>query len=277
MTSWIKHNIVKPIGQAVEKSSFLFETTDAGFCSQFNNYLYAVLYARSEKTPLYVNDSINAVSIRYPLIQNTFVKMADVNFTDIQITTATNLKKRIPQMRTFLNRVELGDTAKDILTWNPTILKDINNILDDTNIPNTFDVGVNIRSGDMALETKLVPVNTYIEAVRDFQKKSKKDTLDVFLMTDSANSLEEFKKKKDPSWNIFILKYPVDMTGHTQRDFNALPTKQRKDAYLDFVTELFIMQQIPYIVCTFSSNVGRFLHTSDSTVYSLDVAKYIHI
>lgn len=270
MTSWIKYNGVKPIGKPVEKNSFLLETTDAGFCSQFNSYVYALLYARSQKAPLYVNDSINAVSIRYPLIQNTFVKMADVQFTDVQIPTATNLKKRTAQLRAFVNDASIDDSVKEILNWTPGIRSEMEGILDTSALPSTFDVGVHIRAGDMALERKLVPVDTYIEALRDFQKKAKKNTLDVFLMTDSSQSLEEFKRKKEPSWNIFTLRYPTDRMGHTQRDFNALPTRQRMNAYIDFVTELYVMQQIPYIVCTLSSNVGRFLVlTADSTVVNV--------
>lgn len=268
MTSWIKTALpAKP----VEKTSLLFETTDAGFCSQFNNYYYSVIYAKSEKMPLYVNDSVNAVSIRYPLIQNTFMNTG-ARFTDGQVAEAINLKKRAPQLRTFLNGVKNFDDAKDILAWNPGMVTQIDTILSLAKVPEV-DVGVHIRAGDIS---KPVAVDTYIQSVKAFQKKTAKDKLVVFVMTDSANSLEEFKRKKDPSWTIVTVRSPTDVNGHVQRDFNASTRTFRMNAYLEFVAELYLMQQVPYVVCTFSSNVGRFLFlTADGVVVSVDEPKFI--
>lgn len=271
MTSWIKTGMpAKPVG----KTSLLFETTDAGFCSQFNNYYYSVIYAKSEKMPLYVNDSLNAVSIRYPLIQNTFMNTG-ARFTDGQVAEAISLKKRAPQLRTFLNGVKNFDDAKDILAWNPGMLNQIDTVLSRVKVPE-IDVGVHIRAGDKAVESKPVPVDTYIQSVKAFQKRTKKDELTVFVMTDSANSLEEFKRKKDPSWTIFTVRSPTDVNGHVQRDFNAATRTFRMNAYLEFVAELYLMQQVPYVVCTFSSNVGRFLFlTANEVVVSVDEPKFI--
>jgi hypothetical protein len=102
MTSWLKLNVTKPIAK---KSSFLYETTEGGFCSQFNQYLYAVLYAGKEGIPLNVNDTVNAVSMRYPLIKNTFVTPSEISFTDSQVISATSLKKRDVAIRQFLNNI----------------------------------------------------------------------------------------------------------------------------------------------------------------------------
>ena len=273
MTSWLKLNVIKPIEK---KSSFLFETTDAGFCSQFNQYLYAVLYAAKEGVPLNVNDTMNAVSIRYPLIKNTFVTPSKISFVDSQIMAATSLKKRAGQIRLFLNDTrpeKLRDAAKENLKWNPSILERLAPILDAKYFPSEFDVGVHIRAGDKITsgEMKSIPIEQYIRAVKAQQTKSGKKKLDIFVMSDSSLKLDEFIKKKDASWTIHTLVAPSSMQGHVQRDFNASSPGTRMNAYLNFVAELFLMQQIGHVVSTFSSNVGRFLYlTSENEVVSVD-------
>jgi len=277
MTSWLKLNVIKPVDK---KSSFLFETTDAGLCLQFNQYLYAVLYAAKENVPLNVNDTSNAISIRFPLIKNTFATPSEISFVDSQIVSATSLKKRVGQIQNFLNGVrpeELRDAAKAILPWNPSLLQKLTPILDAKRFPGEFDVGVHIRAGDKITsgEMKNIPIEQYLRAVKAYQTKTGKKKLDVFVMSDSSLKLDEFIKKKDAAWTVHTLVTPSSMQGHVQRDFNASSPGTRMNAYLNFVAELFLMQQIGHVVCTFSSNVGRFLYlTSDNEVVSVDDPKF---
>jgi hypothetical protein len=277
MTSWLKLNVVKPLDK---KSSFMFETTDTGFCFQFNQYLYAVLYAAKEDVPLVVNDTSNAVSIRYPLIKNTFVTPPEISFVDSQVVSATSLKKRVVQIRNFLNGTrpeELRNAAKGILPWNPSLLQKLGPILDAKYFPGEFDVGVHIRAGDKITsgEMKNIPIEQYIRAVKAYQTKSGKKKLDIFVMSDSSLKLDEFIKKKDAAWTVHTIAAPSSMQGHVQRDFNASSSGTRMNAYLNFVAELFLMQQVPHIVCTFSSQVGRFLYlTSENEVVSVDDPKF---
>lgn len=280
MTSWIQAAPRKPI----EKNSFLFETTEAGFCSQFNNYLYSVMYASSVNTPLYVNDTTNAVSVHYPLIKNTFVNQPNVTFTDTQVISATSLIRKSAQqkiagvLRLYLNMVEtpkFREMARKIFAWNPSLLPKIQARLDETLLPDV-DVGVHIRAGDKILtgESKDIPVEAYINAIRKYQKDSNKTTLTIFVMTDSSQRLEKLKEKKDSSWKIVTLGYPENVNGHVQRDFNAAPLQRRMRAYIEFMSELFYMQTLPHIICTYSSNIGRFLYLTadDSTsLVSMDM------
>ena len=256
----------------------MFETDATGFCLQFNQYLYSALYAKSQGQRLYVNDTTNAVSIRYPLIQNTFAPVADlsdVQFRDSQLLTATSLKNRVQPMREFLSRVTpdiLRVSASEILTWNNGLLEKIQPLLDE--VKAELDIGVHMRTNAM----KPVPVEKYLEQVRAFQTKSKKAALNVFLMSDSPELLQEFTKKKHSSWAIYTLRSPLLMGGHKQLQFNAAANRVRMDSYLYFVAELYTMQQIPHIICSLSSNVGRFLYLTvadDTTVVSIDLPKFV--
>ena len=275
MTSWLKHTIVK----AVEKKNmYMFETTDAGFCSQFNNYLYSALYADKEGIPLYVHDTVNALSIHYPLIKDTFIAPPEISFTDGPIFSATSLKKRVRQINEFISAVDTENLkldSKSLLQWNPSLLTKLQPILDGANLPSDFDVGVHIRAGDKITsgEMKSIPIEQYLRAVQAYQTKAKKKSLDIFIMSDSSQKLDEFIKKKDPSWKVYSLGSPPSIAGHVQRDFNASLSRSRMNAYLYFVAELFLIQKVHHIVCTFSSNVGRFLFLTaddEASVVSID-------
>lgn len=273
MTSWLKLNVVKPIEK---KNSLMFETTDGGFCSQFNQYLYAVLYSEKEELPLFVNDSTNAVSIRYPLIKHTFAAHPSITFTETQTLTSTSLKRRVASIRAFVNDIspnELRLAARNIFTWNPLLLEKVQQMLDEESIPFEFDVGVHIRIGG---EQKPIPVDTYIREIKTYQAKEKKKTLTIFIMTDSSKALDEFLRKKDASWTVNYFKSPLSVNGHVQREFNAANPRTRMNAYLNFIAELVSIQKAEHIVCSFSSNVGRFLYLTvdDSTsIVSVDTLK----
>jgi hypothetical protein len=267
MTSWLKLNVTKPIEK---KNTLLFETTDLGFCSQFNQYLYAVLYAENEGIPLTVNDTANAVSIRFPIIRETFVKPSGIAFTDSQILLATSLKKRIPQMKEFLKDIRPESfrfIARELFQWNPSLLEKVENILSTSSVPSTYDIGVHIDSDS---EMKAVPINKYIDEIKSYQTKEKKNKLQIVVMTDSPQKLLEFKVKKDPSWTIYSLGVPPF-------DFNTINSRTRINAYLNFIAELVLIQRAEHIVCSLLSNVGRFLYLTaeDSTsIASVDIPKF---
>lgn len=265
MTSWIKQAPAKKKEEDAIRP-FLFETTDSGFCGQFNAYLHSVLFSISEDVPLVVNDSVNSVGIRYPLIQNTFVKIPSVSFTDANILTAINLKKRQLPVMTFvqnMSNTRLRTMGQEVFKWNPAILQD-------TLDASGFDVGVHIRTYQ-GTDRKNATIEQYVNAIQSYQKSSKKAKLQIFVMADSFQRLEEFRRKKDASWTIKTIGNPAP-GGHSQRDFNAMPSRARMAAYLEFVGELQLMQKMPQIFCSLSSNVGKFLFVSTETnIIAVDV------
>jgi hypothetical protein len=262
MTSWLK------VGPAKKKDDdaprpFLFETTDDGLCSQFNAYLYAMIYSVAEKAPLIVNDTANVVSIRYPLIKNTFVNPNSVSFTDTNLGSVISLKRRRQALSSYLLGVpsaHLREAGRNILQWNEEVVEPTIDV-------SGIDLGIHIRTFGPN-EPKSVPIEQYITAIR---KASKKTTLKIFVMSDSVQRLEEFKLKKDKAWTLVTVGVPPNLGAHSQRDFNAAPPRQRMAAYKEFLAELQVMQQLPQIICSFSSNVGKFLYLSSAAnVVSVD-------
>lgn len=263
-----------------KKDSLIFEVAQGGFCSQFNNYLHALLYARAEKETLHVNDMMNAVSVQYHLLQNTFAAPTNVKFVDAQVLSAVSTQRRQGPIRLLLSTTkpeDLRTLAREVFQWNRSLLEKLQPILDTASFPAEFDLGLHIRTAD----TKPLSVEMYTQAIRKHQQASKKKALDIFVMTDSALRLEEFKKKCDPTWRVYSLDTPlIGTNGHSQQEFNSAPSRARMNAYLHFMTELYLMQMIPHIICSFSSNVGRFLYLTmadGSTITSVDIPKFVAV
>ena len=242
------------------------------------------MYAKSLKTRLYVNDTANSISIRYPLLRNTFVPvsdLSDVQFTDGQILTASSIKNRVIPLRVFLNAVSpsnLRTAARSIFEWNEALLEKMMKLVD--HLPSEIDVAVHMRAGDKIITGEMRPltVEQYVREVEAHFRSSKKHSFNVFLMSDSPERIEEFTKKAPSSWKVHTLRSPISMGGHVQRLFNAAPPRERMDSYLSFMAELYVAQRVPRIFCTFSSNVGRFLYlTADdrTTVVSIDEPKFV--
>lgn len=283
MTSWLNARITPKI---VEKTSLLFETSTGGFCSQFNEFVYSYLYALSEKKGFVVNDMRNAISTTYPLIKNTFATSSDITFTDSYMNTATPMNRRAIQLRSFLNIINtkvLRTEARKILQWAPELVGRLENIIRTNNISvASLNVGVHMRSGNNSSRTtQNISVDQYIQAVKKYQTDSKLNKLNVFVMSDSQNRLGELQKKKDPSWTIYTIANPfLAAEGYVQASFNAAPARTRMESYTQFMAELYVIQRIPQIFSTFTSNVGRFLYltTNDTTrVVSLDTPVFMPV
>jgi hypothetical protein len=86
-------------------------------------------------------------------------------------------------------------------------------------------------------------------------------------MSDSSTAIEQFKKKADASWRVFSLEQlPLRTDGRN-------PVRARLAAYQQSMTDLLVMQSIPDIICTLSSDVGKFLYLTvehANRVVSLD-------
>jgi len=137
-------------------------------------------------------------------------------------------------------------------------------------------LGIHIRAGDKITTREMNPISIdrYVSAAKKYQADSGLDELEIFLMTDTIPLREAFLKKADRSWKIFYLPTPLPQPeGHVQASFNASPRRMKIAAYNFFMAELMIMQSIPDILCTLSSNVGRFLYYTvehEDGIMSLD-------
>lgn len=154
---------------------------------------------------------------------------------------------------------------------------------------NSFDA-MHIRRGDKLRHEspRLLTTADYADAIDSISTNRT-----VFIASDSQQTVVEQLAKVRPHWQLIYLKYkaeekqsapsPIQMrprnrTGHFQYFFNRL-SPDRKIYMTDmFLTEILILSEARSIVCTFSSNICRFvqlLRTQNlSTIRSLDIDWY---
>ena len=279
MTSWIN---TKPRSKLPTKElGYTFVTTQAGFCLQFNNFFYAYLYAVSKERKLFVTERSSALGFNVPFLKSVFKNNNNIEYTDYQMVQHPVYDSKIAYSYIYsLTHTNLREQAKKFFEFNNTKLEECDVFLSNyANIPKKFDLGIHIRSGDKITtrEMSAIPISSYITAIKDMQKKSGLETLDIFVMTDNFSLFLKLKELADSSWSLFTLDSPTQV-GHIQESFNTYLTKKEKQyEFNKFLTELLIMQNCPMHICTLSSNVGRFLYlTVESLEYfkSLDVPNF---
>lgn len=272
MTSWIR---VQPKKLVEQEKSFFFETFDSDACSNFNQYLYAYVYSVAEGRPLHIYDKTNNISMRYSLIQDAFSDMSGVVYRDSMPATASNTIKILPRIIAHVRAqpVEaLRETAQTLFQWNPSLVNSIRESIAKVKLPGEMDLGVNLR---LANDARASSVDEIVRAVKKFQTTSKKSTLNIFVMKDNTLRMAEFAKKAEASWTLYTL--PMPLTDVSQRQTSRTAERDRIALHTYAMAELFLMQNIPDIICSFASSVGQFLYMTvaePERIISLGVPKF---
>ena len=269
MSSWIKNTQ----GITLSYNKLFCRISTSGFGSNFFNFFMCYLYARSKNEILYLNDMKNNISDKYHLILDTFNDAPNIVFTlyngrTIQQQHPVELDKFYSSLHTDFLKSE----AKRIFKLKPAISSKI--ILLIRELPQ-FDLGIHIRTGDKITtgEMKEIPLQSYINEIISFQKRYNKSKINIYLMTDSTSVIRKIKEAADESWCIYSLDSPIiSVDGHLQKHFNSQSESIKMDAFIHFLAEIKILQDCPNIVCTFSSNIGRFINLTGnySNIKSLD-------
>jgi len=202
----------------------------------------------------------NSISDKYHLILDTFNELPNIRFTlingrTIQQQEPVELEKFYKSLDTDLLKSE----AKSIFKLKPELESKIRLLLKD--LPQ-FDMCVHIRTGDKITTGEMRPVKleSYTSEILHLQEKYSLSKICIYLMTDSSDVIKKFKEAAHTSWSVITLDLPIiGCNGHIQKDFNAQPVVVKMDAFIHFLAELKIAQTCPYVVCTFSSNIGRFI------------------
>jgi hypothetical protein len=278
MTSWVRARPL-PRSEVPTERPLLFETNEQGLCANFNQFLYAYAYAESEKKSLSVYDMQNSISPSFPLIKSTFADISGVTYIDSMLPSAISLRRNISRVMDVAKGIPLATlrtTAQRIFQWNPQLTPIVKEIFDKAKLPGAFDLGIHIRAGDKITTREMasISIDRYIAATKKYQTDSALDELHIFIMTDTIPLRAAFIKKADPSWTIYYLPTQLPQPdGHSEVGFNGSPRRLKILAYNYFMAELIVMQSIPDILCTLSSNVGRFLYYTvehEEGIMSLD-------
>jgi hypothetical protein len=273
MTSWLSRGQVRRPTTRLE-FDVTFKTDMAGFCSQFNRYFYHAYYAKKIGKELQVFDGPNCLSDTMPLLRSTFQDISGIRFLEAPAEEDSGrTSAKLFDALTKTPRETLRVSARDFLQWNPQVQIQIQEILKSTGLPNSFDLGIHIRTG----QARPIPLDRYLRAIDDHLQNSKLKSLRIFIMSDNSAVLTQLKARLKGPFQVYSIERTA--TGHVQSAFNAKPFDEKFNEYMKFLTELTIMQKIPVLHCTLSSNVGKFLYLTGNyrSLRSLDVTDFVPI
>lgn len=109
-----------------------------------------------------------------------------------------------------------------------------------------------------------------------------KSNLDKYFTFVAVN--KKIKKYYTPNkykiikeWNLPHYKNEFQELGHNQAEYNKRSVNDKMSSYYHFLSELHIMQRCSSIICTYSSNIGRFLYMTrepETKIKSLDTEQF---
>jgi hypothetical protein len=273
MTSWLSRNQVRRPTTRLE-FDVTFKTDMGGFCSQFNRYFYHVYYAKKIGKELQVFDGPNCLSDTMPLLRTTFQDISGIRFLEVPAEEESGrTSAKLFDALAKTPRETLRVSARDLLQWNPQVQIQIQEVLKSTGLPTAFDLGIHIRTG----QDRPIALDRYLRAIDDYLFNSKLKSLKIFVMSDNSAVLAQLKARLKGPFQVYSIERTA--TGHVQAQFNAKPFDEKFNEYMKFLTELTIMQKIPVIHCTLSSNVGKFIWLTGNyrSLRSMDISDFVPI
>ena len=96
----------------------------------------------------------------------------------------------------------------------------------------------------------------------------------IYIASDESDVINQLRNLR-PDWEFIQFSHPsVSFNGHQQRVFNRLSVNVKLQSTRILLTEIEILSRVKYLICTFSSNICRFVQTirkqESQTVLSLD-------
>ena len=115
----------------------------------------------------------------------------------------------------------------------------VQQILDKASIKSKFDMGIHLVTDSSGTNLPF-----YADLVKAYQLKSKKTTLNLYVMADSYSTVTAFQKLGNSSWTVVSL----SRTPNTNSQF------------LQTMAEVQIMTSLPSLILNYSQDIDRFIY-----------------
>lgn len=264
---------------------------EAGFFSEFNNMILAMLYCLDnqikfslyskngnfsyaegwtdyflpfcKKRTFFLNKRYNRRSYQmrnaHPLPPK-FLRLltGDDYLTQdiwdlIRTKEFSNKKFTIPELK--FKEASLLEASKTIIEmiwhYNPSCALIVEDYKKSINLPKEF-ISIHIRAGDKEKEANTYSIEDYMEKAADLSSKRS-----AFILTDSYFIIEELKKSYS-DWNFQTLCTPIER-GYDHSEFKQLDKRQKYLRHLKLFASMDICAEAKTFIGTYSSNPGGFL------------------
>lgn len=138
-------------------------------------------------------------------------------------------------------------------------------------------IGVHIRAGDKidAHEMKKIEINKYAQKIQ--QIAANYNIYNVFYASDDSRLIKNISEQLGSDFSTMYADTNNNNSGYSQHTFNYyMSNAEKRTQFSNLINEVMSLIKSKYLVCTFSSNVSRFvaLFIPLSNCYSLDDVWY---
>lgn len=277
---------------------------EAGFFSEFNNMVLAMLYClhhgirfvlysddanfglgrgwedvfmpfceetrrpeHREFNHRYLLNGIPPAKLRRSLL---FKKSNDIDFLTFELWNDFRNRSFESELFSFAghDRLDLRDAARILISmlwrYNAATAAEIEAIRSTVPLPEHY-LGVHARSGDKLAEAPLLGISAYME-----KAKSRSPLRHVYLLTDNYALYQE-ACRRHPDYLFSTLCTPCER-GYSHRSFIRQDRKVRHAKLLRLLASIDILACAEYFVGTFSANPGMYLgmRMSRDRVFAVD-------
>jgi hypothetical protein len=155
-----------------------------------------------------------------------------------------------------MNLSEIRELASKIIRYDNGFNQGVIKVLEKASIKSIFDIGIHLTSMNVANLSK------YIDLIKEYQKKSKKSTLSIYIMANYNNQLTSFKNLADPTWKITSLTKNIPLDG--------------AEAVLNMMAEVQIMTVLPALILDFYLPIDRFIYMMHRNIKEVGYFKEIN-
>lgn len=238
MSSWIVARNVAPRKKVVSVTKYFDASNISDMPGLYLNYLAAYIYAQKmgESSSVWDPTSILRNTLR-PHPQVRFLKEVNEEQTQFSLDT-------FRQIVSSMKFKDVQKIATDLIFYDPAFNREVVNVIQKAGIKSTFDIGFHLvrdLTGPNVGGFKM-----YSELLKQFQKKSKKDKLSIYIMADQYSVITQFQPYMDPSWTVVSL--------------SKSPAVGPDNEFVQLMADIQIMSALPALILDFERSADRFIY-----------------
>lgn len=237
MSSWIIARNIQPKKKATSVKYYDI-TVSPDIISLYLNYLSTYIYSLKMGEPFNIWEPAG-------VIQNTLRHLPQVKFLKEIPQDGTLIKESSYQpFASSIKFKEIQKIAADILLYDQSFNRAVVNVIDKAGIKSIFDIGIHLIRDISG--PNLAAFKIYSEILKEYQKKSKKDTLSIYVMADNYNVVTQFQTYCDPSWKLVSL--------------SKTPATNSDDIFIQKMADIQIMTAVPALALDFTRSDDRYIY-----------------
>jgi hypothetical protein len=153
----------------------------------------------------------------------------------------------------FVSKMSFKDIQKlasSLIVYDASLNQTVIRSLEKAGIRAAFDIGIHLTKNPAGPDLGLF--KRYAALIKAYQVKAKKDTLAIYVMSDSYSEVSHFQTYCDPSWKITSL--------------SKNPAKDSDGAFIQRMADMQIMTAVPNLILDFERSEDRFIYLMQRNV-----------